>query len=100
MYKNISTVNDHGDGKFTNFTVTPKSAPEGDTFILDCSFVSVNGTGTGTINLAFVDPKNRTFANLYWFEARKPGYYPEKIGFQTLFELGCDPTKGKKRCIC
>lgn len=88
-------VNDHGDGKFTNFSITPLRAPEGATFIFDCSFISVNGTGTGTIVLDFIDPKNRTFENLYWFEARKPGTYVEKLPFDTLHELGCDPTKGE-----
>jgi hypothetical protein len=55
----------------------------------------VNGTGTGTIVIDFVDPKNRTVSNLYWFEARKPGTYPEKIGFDSLYKLDCDSTKGK-----
>ncbi|UJR35376.1 hypothetical protein I4U23_028133 [Adineta vaga] len=89
----LCPINDHGDAKFINFQVTPKSAPEGSTFIFDCSFISVNGTGTGTINVELLDPKNRTAGNLYWFEARKPGTYPEKIGFQTLFELNCDPSQ-------
>jgi len=95
----LSLVNDHGDAKFTNFGVTPKSAPDGSTFVFDCSFASINGTGTGTINIRIIDPKNRTTDNQYWFEARKPGTYPEKIGFQTLFEMNCDPTKGKKTFI-
>jgi hypothetical protein len=89
-------VNDHGDAKFINFDITPKSAPEGSKFVFDCSFVSVNGTGTGTIVIDFVDPKNRTVSNLYWFEARKPGTYPEKIGFDSLYKLDCDSTKGKQ----
>ncbi|CAF0771713.1 unnamed protein product [Adineta steineri] len=89
----LCPINDHGDAKFTNFQITPKTAPEGSTFVFDCSFTSVNGTGTGVINIVMIDPKNRTAANLYWFEARKPGTYPEKIGLQTLFELNCDPTQ-------
>jgi hypothetical protein len=63
--------------------------------MFDCSFISINGTGTGTINVEIIDPKNRSSANLYWFVARKPGTYPEKLGFQTLFKINCDPTIGK-----
>ncbi|CAF0841460.1 unnamed protein product [Rotaria sordida] len=90
----LCPVNDHGDAKFTNFGIAPKSAPDGSKFIFDCSFVSINGTGTGTIVIDMVDPKNRTISNLYWFEARKPGTYPEKIGLQTLVEFNCDPITG------
>ena len=91
-------VNDHGDAKFTNFTIEPKSAPEGATFVFDCSFISVNGTGTGMINFEFVDPKNRTGGNMFWFVARKAGTYPERIGLDTSrFELNCDHTKGGKK---
>ncbi|CAF1186160.1 unnamed protein product [Didymodactylos carnosus] len=89
----LCPINDHGDAKFTNFGITPKSAPDGSKFVIDCSFISINGTGTGTINIEIVDPKNRSSGNLFWFEARKPGIYPEKIGLQTLFEFDCDPTK-------
>jgi hypothetical protein len=100
-FENIEfLVNDHGDAKFTGFDISPKSAPEGSTFIFDCSFISINGTGTGTIVIDFIDPKNRTPSNLYWFVARKPGTYPEKIQFDSLYEPDCDPTKGnstKKR---
>jgi len=55
--------------------------------------------GTGTIVIDFVDPKNRTISNLYWFDARKPGIYPERIGFETLFKLNCDPTEGKNLLV-
>ncbi|CAF1258451.1 unnamed protein product, partial [Didymodactylos carnosus] len=89
----LCPINDHGDAKFTNFGVTPKSAPDGSKFVIDCSFISINGTGTGTINIEIVDPKNRSSGDLFWFEARKPGIYPEKIGLQTLFEFDCDPSK-------
>ena len=59
----------------------------------------MNGTGTGTIVLDFIDPKNRTFSNLYWFEARKPGTYPEKIHFDSLYEIGCDPSTGNEPSV-
>lgn len=56
--------------------------------------MSVNGTGTGTITIDMIDPKNRTAGQLYWFEARKPGTYPERIGFPTLFDPNCDSSTG------
>ncbi len=92
--KKKSLVNDHGDAKFINFNITPKSAPVGSKFLFDCSFVSLNGTGTGTIVIDFIDPKNQTVNNSYWFEARLAGTYPEKIGLDTLYKLSCDSTTG------
>lgn len=92
----LCLVNDHGDAKFTNFGVSPKSAPDGSTFVIDCSFSSVNGTGMGTFEIHIIDPKNRTIDDLYWFEERKPGTYPEKIGMQTLVAYKCDPSEGEQ----
>jgi hypothetical protein len=50
----------------------------------------------GTFEIHIIDPKNRTIDDLYWFEARKPGTYPEKIGMQTLVAYKCDPSEGEQ----
>ena len=89
-------VKDDGDAKFTNFGVTPKSGPEGTTFIIDLSFKTVNGTGTGTFTFDITDPKNETTGDLYWFEEKKPGSYVEKIQFETFTIPHCDPSEGRQ----
>ncbi|CAF0853409.1 unnamed protein product [Rotaria sordida] len=88
-------INDHGDAKFTNFGVLPQTAPQGTTFVLDLSFMTVNGTGTGTFTFNIINPKNESSGNLYWFEAKKPGTYIEKLGIKTYALSDCDPSKGK-----
>ncbi len=57
----------------------------------------MNGTGTGTFTFNIVDPKNQTSGDLYWFEAKKPGKYTERIGFPTYSLSNCDPSKGKNQ---
>jgi len=87
-------IKDDGDAKFTNFGVYPNTAPQGTTFLLDLSFMTVNGTGTGTFTFNIVDPKNQSSGDLYWFEEKKPGTYPEKLEFKTYSLSDCDPSKG------
>lgn len=60
--------------------------------MIDMSFKTVNGTGTGTFNFNIVDPKNQTTGDQYWFEEKKPGSYIERIQFQTALSLDCDPS--------
>ncbi|CAF1521261.1 unnamed protein product [Rotaria magnacalcarata] len=91
----LCPIKDDGDAKFTNFGVMPKTAPDGSKFVIDCSFITRNGTGTGTISIDIIDPKNQTQGNIYWFEERKPGTYPERFGIETVTtELNCDPATG------
>ncbi|UJR10514.1 hypothetical protein I4U23_014717 [Adineta vaga] len=87
-------INDHGDAKFTNFGVYPNTGPQGTTFIIDCSFKSLNGTGTSMLRLEIVDSHNETSSNDFLVESKKPGNYPEKIGLKTLTAWNCDPSKG------
>jgi len=87
-------IKDDGDAKFTNFGVSPKIGPEGTTFIIDLSFKTVNGTGTGTFTFNIIDPKNQSSGDLYWFEERKPGTYTEKLAFKTYSLSDCDSSKG------
>jgi len=87
-------VNDHGDAKFTNFGVYPQTGPQGTTFVIDLTFKTVNGTGTGTFTFNIIDPKNQTSGDLYWFEEKKAGTYPYRIGFKTYTISTCDLSKG------
>jgi hypothetical protein len=47
------------------------------------------------LRVEITDPQNQTSSNDYLVEAKKPGSYAEKIGFETLTALNCNPTKGK-----
>jgi hypothetical protein len=88
-------VNDHGDATFTNFGVYPNTGPQGTTFVIDCSFKTLNGTGTSMLRLDITDSHNETSENDYLVEDKKPGIYAEKIALRTLTALNCDSTKGK-----
>lgn len=88
-------VKDDGDAKFTNFGVYPKTGPEGTTFTIDLSFKTINGTGTGTFDFTLINPKNQTDGAEYWFEAKQPGTYTERITFETLTIPNCDSSKGE-----
>ncbi|CAF4828356.1 unnamed protein product [Rotaria sp. Silwood1] len=90
----LCPINDHGDAKFIKFNVLPNTGPQGTTFVIDCSFKSMNGTGTSMLRLDITDPRNETDSNDYLIEAEKPGTYTEKIGLRTLNAWNCDPTKG------
>ncbi|CAF3349365.1 unnamed protein product [Rotaria socialis] len=89
----LCPINDNGDAKFVKFSVLPSTGPQGTTFVIDCSFKSLNGTGTSMLRLDITDPTNETDSNDFLIEAKKPGTYSEKIGLKTLTALNCDPTK-------
>jgi hypothetical protein len=90
-------VNDNGDAKFVNFAVIPNTGPQGTTFIIDCTFKSLNGTGTSMLRLDITDPTNQTSSDDFLIESKKPGTYAEKVGLRTLYAMSCDPAKGKFR---
>lgn len=73
------------------------TAPQGATLTLDCSFMSVNGTGMGTVSFDITDPKNQTTGNIFWFEAKKSGTYPEKVAINSYTVSNCDSSSGKNK---
>ncbi len=87
-------VNDQGDAKFNKFQVTPPIAHEGTEFIIDCSFTSKNGTGTGMLRITIVTPQNQSATNDFLLEAKKPGSYVQKVGVKTLSMI-CNPLTSK-----
>ncbi|CAF4118370.1 unnamed protein product [Adineta steineri] len=87
-------INDHGDAKFTNFGVYPNTGPQGTQFEIDCSFKSLNGTGTSMLRFIMADSHNQTSDNDFLIDAKKPGTYTEKIGLITASAWNCDPVKG------
>ncbi|CAF1089932.1 unnamed protein product [Rotaria sordida] len=86
-------INDHGDAKFTNFHVSPTTGPRKTKFILDCSFVTKNGTGTGMLTLTLIYPNKQSAATDFLLEAQKPGSYIERIPIDVI-EPNCDPSRG------
>lgn len=91
----ICLVVDNGDAKFTNFGVYPNTGPQGTKFVIDCSFKSLNGTGTSMLRVDITDSHNETNGNDFLVEAKKPGTYAERIALDTYSILGCDSSKGK-----
>ncbi|CAF0876145.1 unnamed protein product [Adineta ricciae] len=90
----LCEINDHGDATFTHFGVYPNTGPQGTTFVIDCSFKSLNGTGTSMLRIDIVDSHNETNGNDFLVEAKKPGTYPERIALKTLSAWNCDPSTG------
>jgi hypothetical protein len=91
--KCLFAVNDQGDAKFSKFGVSPPTGNRGTKFLLDCSFITKNGTGTGTFRILVVDPNKSIRSNVFWFEAKKAGSYIERIAIDTI-EQTCDPALG------
>ena len=48
----------------------------------------------GTISFDIVDPKNITTSEIFWFEERKAGTYPERIGINTYALASCRSSEG------
>ena len=63
----------------------------GTDFVIDCSFSTKNGTGTGMLRIEIVSSIPD-----FLLEARKPGTYVERIGIKTL-DLTCDSPDGCQR---
>jgi len=67
----LCAINDHGDAKFTDFAVMPSTGPQGTTFVIDCSYKSLNGTGTSMLRIDITDPQNQTNSNDFLVESKK-----------------------------
>ncbi|CAF4370848.1 unnamed protein product [Rotaria sp. Silwood2] len=65
--RKLCPIKDDGDAKFIYFGVTPKKAAQNTEFVIDCSFVSINGTGTGSFTTDIVNPKNESFDTDFLF---------------------------------
>jgi len=86
-------VNDHGDCQFTQFTILPASGRQGTTFSVDMTYVTVNGTGTGEIDIDIHTPDRIPLGASFLLEAKKPGTYTDKITFKAEPDPSCDPTQ-------
>jgi hypothetical protein len=89
----LCPVNDHGDAKITKFSILPASGPKGTTFAIDFTYVSVNGTGTGELDIGIHTPDHIPLGASFLLEAKKPGTYSEKITVKAEPDPRCDPTQ-------
>ncbi len=92
--KRLFVVNDQSDAKFTNFSVSPSTGNRRTKFVLDCSFVTKNGTGTGMLRLSLSSPQTQTATTDLLIEAVKPGSYAEKIPVD-IFDQNYDSSLGR-----
>jgi len=88
----LCPVNDHGDAKIKTFAITPPSGRKGTTFNIDLSFQTVNGTGTGQLEIDIKTPDKIPLGADFLLEAKKPGTYGERISLKAQPDPQCDPT--------
>ncbi|CAF0759811.1 unnamed protein product [Adineta steineri] len=86
-------INDHGDAKFTKFTIAPASGPKGTTFTFDFAYTSVNGTGTGELDIDIQCPDKIPIGTGFLLEASKAGTYGQKVTVKAEPDPHCDPTQ-------
>jgi len=89
----LCPVNDHGDAKITAFSILPASGPQGTTFAIDITYVSVNGTGTGELDLDIGTPDHIPLGAGFLLLAKKAGTYSERISVKAEPDPQCDPTQ-------
>jgi len=86
-------VNDHGDAHFTKFNIAPTSGRQGTTFAIDFTWTSLNGTGTGELDIDIECPDKIPVGTGFLLEAKKPGTYSERISVTAKPDPECDPTQ-------
>jgi hypothetical protein len=86
-------VNDHGDCNVTQFSILPASGRQGTTFSIDLTYVSLNGTGTGELDIDIHCPDRIPLGASFLLEAKKPGTYTERITVKAEPDPQCDPTQ-------
>jgi len=89
----LCPVNDHGDAKITKFSILPASGPQGTTFSIDLTYVSLNGTGTGELVIDIHTPDRIPLGSGFLAEAKKAGTYEERITVKAEPDPQCDPTQ-------
>ena len=95
----LSLVNDDGDCKITQFSLLPPSGPQGTTFTIAFTYVTVNGTGTGEIDIRVRAPDHVPLVAGFLLEEKKPGTYQETITIKAEPDPSCDPTERESSSI-
>jgi len=86
-------VNDNGDAKFTNLTVTPASGPVGTEFTIEVEYTSKNGTGTGEMVVGVETVDGIPIANSFLLQPQMAGKYESSIKLSASPDPKCDPTQ-------
>jgi hypothetical protein len=89
----LCPVNDNGDAKISTFSVLPATGPKGTTFAIAFTYVSLNGTGTGELDIGIHCPDRIPLGTSFLLEAKKAGTYTEKITVKAEPDPRCDPTQ-------
>jgi len=89
----LCPIKDNGDAKITTSSILPKSGPKGTTFAIDLTYVSVNGTGTGELDVDIHCPDRIPLGGSFLLQAKKPGTYSERITIKAEPDPQCDPTQ-------
>lgn len=90
---NLCPINDNGDAKFTSFTITPSSGPQGPREV-DFTYMSKNGTGTGEIVLEVETVDGLPIDGSFLHQLAGPGTYPSKVQLKAEPDPDCDPSQG------
>jgi hypothetical protein len=88
-------VNDNGDAKITDLSISPVAGRQGTTFYTDFYYTSDNGTGTGEALIEVLTPDGIPVSVARLIEGRNAGKYFETISFTTEPDPQCD-TKARK----
>jgi hypothetical protein len=89
----LCPTNDHGDAKISQFSILPATGRKGTTFAIGFSYVSLNGTGTGELDIDIHCPDRLPVGASFLLEAKKAGTYTEKITIKAEPDPQCDPTQ-------
>jgi hypothetical protein len=89
-------VNDNGDAKFTKFSVLPVIGRKGETFNIEYSYESLNGTAPGEMVLEISTLDRIPFIVSFISESDPPGRYMGTISISATPDPQCDPKRRKK----
>jgi hypothetical protein len=89
----LCPIKDDGDAKISQFSILPASGPKGTTFAVGFAYVSINGTGTGEIDIDLRCPDRIPLGASFLLESKKAGTYSEKITIKAEPDPQCDPTQ-------
>jgi len=86
-------VKDDGDCNITRFSILPATGVKGQTFTIGITYVTINGTGTGELDIDIHTPDRIPLGAGFLIEAKKPGTYSETITIKAAPDPDCDPTQ-------
>lgn len=87
-------MNDNGDAKIQSFTVSPNHGPVGTKFLLEYTFSTRNGTGTGSVGMSIKTIDKIPLAASFLLEAKAPGNYGARVKLDAYTDPDCDPEHG------